>query len=159
MVGLGVADRLARLRRRGGAERVAERSLAEPEQAWRLVADPSLWQLWMPGVGEHVGPVAPLRPHARYRVRLRRAPNRFGLVRGGEGEIVVEAFDGERVLAWALAGAGAAEPRRAGGAPRDVAAERYRLSRDGGRFRCAVGVGIDPEAVLAALDRETAWQG
>jgi hypothetical protein len=135
-----LADRIARLgvRRR---ETSAERAIGDPEQAWRLVSEPSLWLLWMPGVEGLVDAPRPLRAGARYRIRPRARPGRLGFGSGGDAYVQVERADAAE-LAWLLLCGSAVE--------------RYALRRAGTTFACTAAGGDPADAVLAVLDRETA---
>ena len=118
----------------------AERSLAAPEHAWTLVADASLWSLWMPGVASLLEPARPLRRGLRLRVAVRPAGGRLGLGAAREGHVQVDGL-ADDVLAWTLIAGGRVEV--------------YRLQRSGGRYRLEVEGGDHADAVLAGLDRET----
>jgi hypothetical protein len=79
----------------------AEVTLRDPEQARRLLRDPHLWQLWMPGVGEVVDASRAPRTGARYAVRLSLRVGRLGFGDQHEGHVVIESI-GTDALAWQL---------------------------------------------------------
>lgn len=128
--------RRTRARRRSSAER----TLAAPDHAWTLVADPALWSLWMPGVASLLEPVRPLRRGVRLRVAVSRQSGRLGLGFAREGHVQVDGLAAGS-LSWSLIAGSRVEV--------------YRLRRADARFCLEVEGGDPAAAVLAELDRET----
>jgi len=79
----------------------AEVTLADPEHARRLLHDPHLWQLWMPGVGEVVDASRPPRAASRHPVRLSLRVGRLGFGDRQEGHVAILAI-GTDALSWQL---------------------------------------------------------
>lgn len=96
-----LGDRLARF---GLGKRAteAELVLSDAEQARRLVDDPTLWSLWMPGVQDMHDEPRPPRQNARYRVTMRMRAGRLGLSGGNRLAHVQIVSAGEGRLAWQL---------------------------------------------------------
>jgi len=135
-----VAGRAARAgnRRRAGTKTAA---VPDPQQLRRLLLDPHLWQLWMPGVLDLAEQPRPPRPGARYRVRLRQRVGRLGFGGVAEGHVVIECW-GETAFAWQLVVA--------------EHVERYALALDHASATLTVDGGEDPAVALAQLLREAA---
>jgi hypothetical protein len=94
-------DRLARLglaRRETDAEIV----LTDADQARRLIDDPTLWSLWMPGVQDMLDEPRPPRQNARYRITMRMRSGRLGLSGGNRPAHVQIVSAGAGRLAWQL---------------------------------------------------------
>ena len=142
---MGLLHWLANLLARFGMARretVAEVELGDPEQAWRLVEDPVLWQLWMPGISDLLDRPRPLQAGAHFRVRMRMRGGRLGLGSGkGEAHVQVREFLPGRRLVWELL-------------PGDHV-EHYTLDRLGARVRCTTQGGEPAAAVVAELDRQS----
>src|SRR5690242_1011493 len=103
-----LADRLARL---GSGRRttLASLQLSEPEHAWKLVIEPTLWELWMPAVSGLLDRDRPIRFRERYRVSLRLQGRRLGFGGATAGVVEVLRYEPERELAWQLIAGGRTE--------------------------------------------------
>ena len=96
-----LGDKLARF---GLAQRAteAEVELSDPDQARRLIDDPLLWSLWMPGVQDLLDEPRAPKQGARYRVTMRMRAGRLGLSGGNrEAHIQIVSFGSGR-MAWQL---------------------------------------------------------
>jgi len=96
-----MGDKLARF---GLAQRAteAEVELTDPEHARRLIDDPLLWQLWMPGVQDLLEEPRALKQNARFRVTMRMRSGRLGLS-GGNREAHIQIVSvGAGRLSWQL---------------------------------------------------------
>ena len=96
-----LGDRLARF---GLAARPteAEIELTDPEHARRLIDDPLLWSLWMPGVQDQLEEPRALKQNARFRVTMRMRSGRLGLSGGNrEAHIQIVSYGSGR-MAWQL---------------------------------------------------------
>ena len=139
---IGLLQLLHRQVERQGRRRqsTSELTLTDPEHARRLLRDPHLWQLWMPGVGEVVDASRAPRTGARYAIRLSLRVGRLGFGDQQDGHVVIESI-GTDALAWQLL-----VGRHA---------ERYELVLDGATARLAAQ-GEPAADVLARLERESA---
>jgi hypothetical protein len=135
-----MADRIARSGRQRRSSTATVR-LEQPEHAAALLADPHLWQLWMPAVGELLQPARPVVAGARFHVRLHLRTGRLGFGNAREGYVVVERAE-PGVLIWQLVVA--------------EIVERYALAIRGEEATLEVAAGEDAAVALAALRRETA---
>jgi hypothetical protein len=136
-----LGDLLARL---GHSRRTTrgEVALADPVQAWRLVADPALWPLWMPGVRDLLDRPRQPRANARYRVRCRAAGGRLGLAGGDrEATIQVEEWGPGARMTWRLI-SGRAE-------------EHYAVSISDGVARAVARGGESALVVVHGLERQS----
>jgi hypothetical protein len=121
----------------------AERELADPEQAWRLVEDPGLWTLWMPTVLDRIDPARPPRPDARYRFTLRRVVTRTFLGGASEGTVLVDEYVPGLSFSWRLIAA------------RGKGQQVYTLRQHGAVTVCQGNGGPPAAEVLAELDRQS----
>jgi hypothetical protein len=96
-----VGDRLARFGL-GRRETEAELVLSDADQARRLIEDPTLWSLWMPGVQDLLDEPRPPRQNARYRITMRMRSGRMGLSGGNRLAHVQIVSAGAGRLAWQL---------------------------------------------------------
>jgi hypothetical protein len=94
-------DRLARWGL-GRRETDAELLLSDADQAARLIDDPTLWSLWMPGVQDLLDEPRAPRQNARYRVTMRMRSGRLGLSGGNRAAHVQIVSAGAGRLAWQL---------------------------------------------------------
>jgi|tagenome__1003787_1003787.scaffolds.fasta_scaffold20576586_2 hypothetical protein len=96
-----IGDKLARF---GLAQRdtEAEVELTDSEQARRLIDDPLLWSLWMPGVQDLLEEPRAVRQNARYRVTMRMRAGRMGLSGGNREAHIQIVSAGAGRLAWQL---------------------------------------------------------
>ena len=136
-----LGDLLARL---GLSRRTtrAELVLDDPVQAWRLVEDPALWPLWMPGVRDLLDRARPLRPNARFRVRIRAAGGRLGLAGGDrEATVQVEEWEPGGRMSWRLV-SGRAQ-------------EYYAISLTDGVLRAVARGGESALVVVSGLERQS----
>ena len=76
--------------------------LSNADQARRLIDDPSLWSLWMPGVQDMLDEPRPPRQDARYRVTMRMRSGRLGLSGGNRAGTRADRLGGRGRLAWQL---------------------------------------------------------
>jgi hypothetical protein len=97
----GLGDRLARFGL-GRRETEAELRLTDADQARRLIDDPTLWALWMPGVQDMLDEPRAPRQNARYRVTMRMRSGRMGLAGGNRQAHVQIVSAGAGRLAWQL---------------------------------------------------------
>lgn len=100
---IGLLQLLHRQVERQGRRRrsTAELTLSDPAQARRLLHDPHLWQLWMPGVGEVVDASRPPRAASHHAVRLSLRVGRLGFGDHEQGHVAVLAI-GTDALSWQL---------------------------------------------------------
>ncbi len=96
-----LGDRLARFGL-GRRETEAEIRLSDADQARRLVDDPTLWSLWMPGVQDLLDEPRAPRQNARYRITMRMRSGRMGLSGGNRPAHVQIVSAGAGRLAWQL---------------------------------------------------------
>ena len=120
----------------------AEIVLADPAHAWRLVEEPTLWALWMPGVRGLLDPPRPPRPGARVRIRLRPANGRFGLAGGNrDGTVQIEDWVPGTRMSWRVV-VGRSE-------------EHYTLSIEDGVARAVARGGESALVVVSGLERQS----
>jgi hypothetical protein len=96
-----VGDKLARFGL-GRRETEAELVLSDADQARRLIDDPTLWSLWMPGVQDLLDEPRAPRQNARYRITMRMRSGRMGLSGGNRSAHVQIVSAGAGRLAWQL---------------------------------------------------------
>jgi hypothetical protein len=137
-----LADRIAGAGRRSSGTTYAERELQRADDAWRLLADPKTWGLWMPGIAE----VESLRRApgrgVRYAVRFGSGQGRLGFGNAAAGHVQLEVLEPAEV-SWSV-----------------FAGDRvlhYAVRRAGSVVSCAASGGASADALLAQLERETAY--
>jgi hypothetical protein len=137
-----LAGRIAGAGRRSSGTTYAERDLARADDAWRLLADPKTWGLWMPGIAEvESSPRAPARG-VRYGVRFGAGQARLGFGDASTGHVQLEVLGPDEV-SWSV-----------------FAGDRvlhYAVRRAGSTISCASTGGASAEMLLAQLERETAY--
>ncbi len=135
-----LGDLLARfgLSRRNTA---AEARLSDPAQARRLLADPALWSLWMPGVQDLLDAPRPPQPNARYRVTMRMRAGRLGLSGGNRPAHVQVVSFGDGQLSWQLL------PGKQ--------IEHYSVEIEGSMIRANARGGEAAAAVVTELERQS----
>jgi hypothetical protein len=119
----------------------AEARLSDPAHARRLIEDPALWSLWMPGVQDLLDEPRPPRPNARYRVTMRMRAGRLGLSGGNRPAHVQIVSFGEGRLAWQLL------PGKQ--------IEHYSVEIDGSIVRGTARGGESAAVVVAELERQS----
>ncbi len=119
----------------------AELTMADPDQAWKLLADPMLWGLWLPDVRDVLERPGRIVPGAYFRVALRqKRSTRLGFGSPSEGHVQIEVITADRFVLRIVASG---------------LIERYEITRSGPLFRCRAESG-DSEFFLHELARESA---